>query len=82
MTHVCADRLTTLDAVIETHLHLECSNSGWTLWERHRHIGGLMTDCPASEYQSLTIGELLDILEATLTNWVPLGGAAALADGS
>jgi hypothetical protein len=62
-------RLTSLDAVLEAHLHLEMSSAGWAVWVRHRHLGGLMTDCPASSYDSLTVEELADLLAALVFSW-------------
>jgi hypothetical protein len=66
-------KLTSLEAIVEAHWHLEVTNAGWTLWVRHRHLAGLMTDCPAEEYTGLSRGEAIDVAVTLLELYGPLG---------
>lgn len=58
---------------MEALARMELNYSGWSLWIRHRHYGGLFTDCPTDEFDSLTHNELCDVLEAITSEWTAQG---------
>lgn len=59
-------RLTSFGPVVEVLARYELKAEGWSAWLRHRHYGGLFTDCPVTEYSCMTVSELLDAIDAEL----------------
>lgn len=51
---------------------LVLDQTGWRLFLRHRHFSGGWDSCCADEYEHLTIGELLDVLDAHQGQWTAL----------
>lgn len=51
---------------------LNLGPTGWRLFLRHRHFSGGWDSCSVDEYECLTIGELLDVLQATQDSWTSL----------
>jgi len=62
----CDMRLTSLGPVREVLTRAEKTSEGWSLWVRHRHHAGTLSDCPAQEYDALSDGELVEVLEAVV----------------
>lgn len=62
MTDFAQPRLTTLEPIVCTLVTLEWTGNTFVLEERHRHVGGLFSDCGPSRYQYLSRGELQDVL--------------------
>lgn len=58
--------LTSEGAIGAVHVRLELEPGGWVLWIMHRHVGGKFTDCRPDEYEALSFGEAMDVLEATV----------------
>lgn len=52
--------------IVAAHLDLELAAGGWTLFMRHKHLGGMFMDCPPSQYSGLSSGELVDVIDAEL----------------
>ncbi len=48
---------------------LNLTHTGWRLSLRHRHFSGGWGSCSVDEYECLTTGELLDVLDATAATW-------------
>lgn len=67
----CAYRLSSFEPIVEALLRVEYNASGWKLWIRHRHYGGLFGDCEPEEVDRLTVEELIDVLEAHASQWGP-----------
>jgi hypothetical protein len=59
-------RLTSEGAIDRVHVRLEQEVDGWTLWISHRHVGGVLGDCAQDYFERLTLGEAMDVLEATI----------------
>lgn len=74
MRPLCEMKLTSFEITVEAHWHLEYTNAGFTLWVRHRHLAGSMTDCPAEEYSGLSRAELTDVVLSLVEFYGPLGG--------
>lgn len=51
---------------------LNLDPTGWRLCLRHRHFSGGWDSCSVDTYEHLTIGELLDVLDATQHQWTSL----------
>lgn len=60
-----------MDVIVEVLMRVESSTAGLTLWYRHRHLGGRLTDCPAEAYGPLSRAELVDVLFALSDRWGP-----------
>lgn len=51
---------------------LSLSPTGWRLSLRHRHFSGSWSSCSVDVFEHLTVGELVDVLEATQASWTSL----------
>lgn len=69
MTANCSYQLTSFEPIVEAIWRIERFHDGWQLWLRHRHYGGLFTDCGVEEYSSLSDLELVDALGAIVMSW-------------
>jgi hypothetical protein len=59
-------RLTSYGRIDGLLIELSQEMSGWRLIVRHRHQAGLFGDCDWDEYTSMTMGEVLDVIDATV----------------
>lgn len=67
---VCeSDSLAQFYQVNEAYLCATLTSHGWRLYLRHRHYSGNWGDCVPVLYERLTIGELQDVLDATVAGW-------------
>lgn len=48
---------------------LSWGRGGWRLYLRHRHWSGAWSDCSEDTFESLSVAELLDVLEAVQATW-------------
>lgn len=62
MTLHCDQMLLSHGPIVETLMRTEGHADGWACWIRHRHLGGLFTDCPTEEYEKLSADELVDVI--------------------
>lgn len=48
---------------------LTFDRDGWSLRLRHRHFSGSWSSCSVDEFDRLTLGELMDVLDAVAAAW-------------
>lgn len=63
------DRLSQFHPVVEATGCVTLKSRGWSLSLRHRHYSGSWGDCALEVFESLTIGELQDVLDAHVAAW-------------
>lgn len=62
--HTCSDLRTSREPVVAADWYINEHPLGWRLTVRHRHVGGLMTDCPPVVYGPYSHAEMSDVLGA------------------
>jgi len=60
----CALRLTAFEPVTDILIRVERRADGWSLWCRHAHYAGTLSDCVPLEVTKLSDEELLAVLDA------------------
>lgn len=59
--------LTSTGPIDRVHLRLERSMHGWALHLLHAHEYGPMGECGPDVYEGLSLGEALDVIDATVS---------------
>lgn len=59
-------RLTQYEPIDRAWIRLASIEDGWYMHITHAHRCGQPGDCESEQYTSLTLGEVLDVLDATL----------------
>lgn len=60
-------RLTSMGPIDGAWIHLELDPGGWYLRIGHRHLAGRYGDCQSEYYGDLTLAEVMDVIDATLS---------------
>lgn len=62
----CAANLLTFGPVVAVFFECREHPDGWSVLVQHRHWATTMFECESEHFEGLTLGELADVLEATL----------------
>lgn len=73
MNHCDGQLLTQYEPIVEAIVTFSWDPAGWDLKVNHRHWAGRFGACGQETYESLSPGELVDVLAALLWTWGPQG---------
>lgn len=65
------------EPIVEVRIHLKFAGDGFEVWSRHRHYGGLFTDCEEIVCSRMTLEDALDVMACLGAESGPHGLGAA-----
>jgi hypothetical protein len=77
MRPTCALSLLSAEPVVETRIYCRWTPDGLSIVVRHRHHGGLFTDCEPLECEKLSFRETHDVLQLLVDDLGPLAATRA-----